>query len=195
MDVGKRLRTIRKEKGFTVTEVAELADLSAGFVSQVENGSSNPSLQSLKRIGDALGVAMGDLFSHGSEHQEVDIRDKSSFAAESEVKVVRHNRRKVLEWPGRSAKSYLLTPDLQRQLEVTLTVVEPGSQIAAEAYSHEGEEFGLVLEGRYEVTVADQSYTLEEGDSIYFSSHLPHSSRALGDRPAKTLWVITPPSF
>lgn len=70
-----------------------------------------------------------------------------------------------------------------------------GHSSGDEPYSHEGEEFGLVFRGRYEVEIAGEVYLLEEGDSIYFPSRLPHRVRALGDAPAETLWVITPPSF
>ncbi len=115
-----------------------------------------------------------------------------------EVRVVRKHRRKQIVWPGRSAPSYLLTPDLRGRLEVLLDVLEPGtpSQEDEERWmTHEGEEFGFILEGRYEATVNGQVFVLEEGDSITYPSRLPHRGRALGDRRVRTLWVITPPSF
>ena len=101
----------------------------------------------------------------------------------------------MLTWPGAHGRTQLLTPDLERKLEVTLSVWKPGYTTGPEPYAHAGEEFGLVLEGRFEVTVGDATFRLETGDTIYFPSHLPHRSRVLGRRPATTLWVITPPSF
>ena len=92
-------------------------------------------------------------------------------------------------------KEYLLTPDLNRKLEVLLSESKPGKEKEDVWYNHEGEEFGLVLEGRYEVTVNDKTYILDEGDTIYFPGHLPHKMRAIGRKRSKTLWVITPPSF
>jgi quercetin dioxygenase-like cupin family protein len=91
-------------------------------------------------------------------------------------------------------KASLLTPDLQRKLEVLLNELMPGDTVD-EAYTHEGEEFGFVLEGQYEVTVGDEVYVLDEGDSISYPSHLPHKMRVVGDRPSRSIWVITPPSF
>ena len=114
---------------------------------------------------------------------------------ESGVRIVRKNQRKMLVCPGRTAKTYLLTPDLRGKLEVILDVEEPGHTSGQEYYSHEGEEFGIVLEGTYEVQVTKKRFILEEGDSIYFSSRIPHRVRDVGKKSAKTLWVITPPSI
>lgn len=77
---------------------------------------------------------------------------------------------------------------------MTLSVIQPGEGYGHEPYSHRGEEFGLVLSGTYEVTVEGKAYVLEQGDSIYFSSRLLHRTRALGDEPVTTFWVVTPPS-
>ena len=63
-------------------------------------------------------------------------------------------------WPGRSAPSYLLTPDLRGRLEVLLDVLEPGTPAEEDEerwMTHEGEEFGFILEGRYEATVNGRS--------------------------------------
>jgi len=100
----------------------------------------------------------------------------------------------MLSWPGRSWKTYLLTPDLQRKLEVLLNELEPGDTFD-EPYTHQGEEFGFVLEGSYEVTVGDEVFVLNEGDSISYSSSLPHKMRVVGTSRSRSLWVITPPSF
>jgi transcriptional regulator with XRE-family HTH domain len=196
MELGPRLRQVRKRSGLTLQAVADRTGLSKSFVSQVESGASNPSLASLKKIGDALGIPLAALVDgyHGGERtlrQEPARADAASMA----VRVVRRNRRKMLTWPGAHGRTYLLTPDLQRQLEVTLSVWKPGYTTGHEPYAHVGEEFGLVLEGRFEVTVGDQTFVLTEGDTISFPSQLPHKSRVLGRRPATTLWVITPPSF
>jgi hypothetical protein len=66
-------------------------------------------------------------------------------------------------FPGRASASYLLTRDLQRKLEVILELQDPdGDDGDRELYSHDGEEFGYMLEGRYEVTVDDETFVLEE---------------------------------
>ena len=109
--------------------------------------------------------------------------------------MVRADQRKKLIYPGGRRRALLLSPDLQGKLEVIITVEDPVPEEGGEWYSHEGEEFGLVLEGCYEVEVGDKVYRLNEEDSITYSSHQPHRMRNPGDKPSKTLWVITPPSF
>ena len=109
---------------------------------------------------------------------------------------MRRARRKQIVWPGRT--SYLLTPDLRGPLEVMFDVLEPGTQTEEDerCMTHEGEEFGFILQGRYEIAVGEKCIILEEGDgSIIFPSRLAHRGRALGGGTVKTLWVITPPSF
>lgn len=196
MELGAKLRAIRRSKGLSLQRVANLTDLSKGFVSQVESGAANPSIASLKRIANGLGISMVDLFDSES-NGETAAPEGSTVASDDcpDVKVVRHNKRKMLAWPGSTAKTYLLTPDMQRQLEVTLNVYEPGDESGAEGMTHAGEEFGLIVEGCLEVTVGGHVFRLEVGDTISYPSHIPHRTRALGEHMTRTVWVITPPSF
>lgn len=193
INFGSRLKSFRSEKKMTLQEVAEAAELSKSFVSQVETGSAQPSIGSLKRIADVLGITLADLFEEDTE-EVPESEGSGSPQPDGAVRVVRANRRKHLEWPT-GAHAALLTPDLRGKLEVILTTYVPSEEARVDTYTHEGEELGFVMEGTFEVQVKDETYLLEEGDSIHFPSHLPHSTRAVGEVPVKTLWVITPPSF
>jgi len=199
LKLGTRLRAIRQERRLTLQQVGDAVGLSRSFLSQVERDEATLSLGSLKRIADALGIPMIALLEHNSDRRSqktaVGQGEDARQHQGSVVRVVRKNQRKMLVWPGRTAKTYLLTPDFCGKLEVILDVEEAGHTSGEEYYSHEGEEFGIVLEGRYEVQVAKERFILEEGDSICFFSHLPHRVRVLGKKSATTLWVITPPSF
>ncbi len=197
MDLGKKLREVRKRKGLTLQQVASGAGVSKSFISQIESGATKPSIASLKKVGDVLGIPIAALFEEEAANGGPggDAVAEGEAGVRADVRVVRRNRRKMLVWPDSEGETYLLTPDLQRKLEVTLSTYLPGYETGLEAYTHVGEEFGFVLEGRCEITVGDQVYELEEGDSIYYQSHIPHKMRVLGDRPVKTIWVITPPSF
>ena len=179
------IRRIRRSKGITLKQMAQKTGISLNYLSQIERGKTNPSIGLIKKITNALGVPFMGL---GNE-------DFPSGNSSQDVAIVRRDMRKMLVFPKSKLKSYLLTPDLQRKLEVLLSEVKPGTKTEGVWYSHEGEEFGFVLEGRYEVTVEDKIYILEEGDSIYFPSDLPHKMKGIGNKPCRTLWVITPPSF
>ncbi len=188
MDALERLREIRKRKKVTLKELSRLTDLSANYIGQIERGQANPSIATLKKITDSLGISFMSLVEpNGEGHEE--------HPPPMPVRVVKADQRKELVYPGGKRRATLLSPNLQGKLEVIITVEEPAPEDNDEWYSHEGEEFGLVLEGCYEVTVENKVYRLEQGDSITFSSRLPHKMRNPGDKPSKTLWVITPPSF
>lgn len=194
-ELGPRIAQLRKTKRLTLQELASRAGLSKSFISQVESGTSKASIASLKKIVAALDIQLGNLFEADGASTAADI-PTYRHGRISDVEIVRHDRRKRLSWPEKTSDAALLTPNLQRKLEVLLTTEEPGETgHASDTYHHEGEEFGLVLEGTFEVTVAGEVHVLQKGDSIYFSSHFPHSTRAIGETPATTLWVITPPTF
>ena len=193
MDALESLRRIRRDKGITLKALGELTELSANYLSQIERGQANPSIATLKRITDALGVSFMSLVENGNGGPPPE-PEPGGKAAEP-ARVVRADQRKKLIYPGGRRRALLLSPDLQGKLEVIITVEDPVPEEGGEWYSHEGEEFGLVLEGCYEVEVGDKVYRLNEEDSITYSSHQPHRMRNPGDKPSKTLWVITPPSF
>lgn len=185
MTIFAKIRKLRKEKHFTLNKMAEKTGISVNYLSQVERGYTNPSIGILKKITDALEVPLLAL---------VDGSSQAPFHREG-VAIVRKDMRKKLVYPKSKLQEYLLTPDLNRKIGVVLSESKPGKDQEDALYQHEGEEFGLILEGQYEVTVNDEVYILNEGDSIYFPSHLPHKMRGIGRKRCKTLWVITPPSF
>src|SRR4051812_17383546 len=197
MELGAKLKEVRRGKGITLQEVARETGLSKSFISQIEAGDANPSIGSLKKIADALAMPLAGLFEAETNGTDPGVyaRFDAFNGQKDDVRVVRGDRRKMLVWPGQNAKHYLLTPDVQRQLEVTLVELQPGHDSGEDMYVHAGEECGFVIEGQLEVIVNNETYTLDEGDSIYFSSHLPHRLRVTGDRMTRAFWVNTPPTY
>jgi uncharacterized cupin superfamily protein len=90
---------------------------------------------------------------------------------------------------------YLLSPEAWGKMEVIMAELQPGYDTGEEMYTHQGEECGLVLAGTLETTVGAATYLLEAGDSIYFSSQIPHRFRNRGTETVRTLWVNTPASY
>lgn len=187
-EIFESIKRIRKSKGITLQEMSNRTGISVNHLSQIERGKTNPSIGTLKKITNVLGVPSMSLGNEGNG-------PPLSPNNQKKAQVVRQDMRKMLVYPKSKTKVYLLTPDLQRQLEVILSESEPEEQGPEEWYSHEGEEFGFVLEGELEVTVDDEVYVLKEGDSISYRSHLPHRMKRIGDAPCKSIWVVTPPSF
>ena len=182
-ELGVQLRRLRKQRALTLEQLSSQSGVSAGLLSQMERGRGNPSFNTMVQVAHALGIPVASLFrSH----------DRGS-------PVVRQHERRRLEIHAGKADdptiTELLTPGLSGALEVLLVEVPPGYSSEATPFAHEGEEFGLILEGQHEVHLADASYTLDAGDSITYSSRIPHWYRNLGDEPVRGIWVITPPTF
>lgn len=182
-ELGAQLRTLRKQRGLTLAQLGAAADVSSGLLSQMERGLGNPSFNTLVQVAHALGVPVASLFRR----------------EEGGSPVVRQGERRRMDIHAGSGDeptvTELLTPGLNGALEVLLVEVPPGYSSEATPFVHEGEEFGLILEGRHEVHLADTTYTLEMGDSITYSSRIPHWYRNPGADRVRSIWVITPPTF
>lgn len=182
--VGTQIRALRQVNGMTLEELAVRSGVSSGLLSQVERGIGNPAFNSLARIAHALNTPIAQLVHTGADQSPV---------------VRRGERRRLDVHTGRDrgleAVHELLTPSLDQRLEVIEIKAPPGYTIENEPYSHAGEEFGIVLEGRHEVNVGGTSYFLEAGDSISYASSIPHWYRNPGPEPVTAIWVITPPTF
>jgi transcriptional regulator with XRE-family HTH domain len=178
--LGASIRQARKRRQLTLVQVAELSGMSLSFISQVERNLISPSVNSLQKISRALGIQIGGFF----EGQGTGGR------------VVRAGERPRLIYPGHSEEEYLLTPVDSKYLQVLYYRLKPGASGGA-PYSHDSdEECGVVVSGRLEVTVGGVNHLLEEGDSITFSSRVPHTWRNPDKKKScLVFWVLTPPGY
>jgi transcriptional regulator with XRE-family HTH domain len=151
-NLGKQIRTLRKNKHLTLKQVAEKAECSDVFISQVERGLASPSIATLKRIANALDVNLITLL--------------QADAAEMDQVVTREKDRVQFKFPHAEVYSELLTTNIRnKQMQPLYKTVKPGAGTEG-TYEHEGEEMGIVLEGTLELTVDDQTYDLEPGDAF-----------------------------
>ena len=180
--VGVNIKRVREEQGLTLRRFAKELGVSASFISQVETGKAAPSSATLKTIADHLQTTVGNLI---GERQE---------AAASPV--VRESERQHLQQLSQGIDIYLLaSPDSNKQMEPMLFRLDSHASAGKAQYKHFGQEFVMVLKGGIELTLNEQVYVLHKGDSIYFSSNMPHSFKNLGKEKAEAIWVVTPPSF
>lgn len=181
VEMGGRLRTIRTRRRATLRQVADRAGLSESFLSQIERGIASPSVASLHRIAQALGVGVADLF-------EPD-------GARAQPRVLRRESRPSLALGSRGRK-FLLTPRPLENLEVFVGELEPGGATADEPYVHgDSEELVVVLAGSVELQLEERLFSLETGDSIEYRSSVPHRVVNVGTEVAEVMWVISPPSL
>lgn len=180
-DLGVTIRRLRESRQLSLKEVAARSGLTQSFLSQVERNLTSPSVASLRRVAQAFGVPLTELF---------------QGPVIPENRVVRRAERRQLIHPSRQWRDYLLTPSLTGKLQVILSVIEPGGGSGEEPYAHDSdEECVVILRGRLEFWVGPDRYVLEEGDSIVFESRTPHRNRNPGPERAEVLWITTPPSY
>jgi transcriptional regulator with XRE-family HTH domain len=180
LELGRRLRALREEKGLSLKRLADAAGVSESFLSQVERGVASPSVASLRRLAVALGESVGSFFEGPT----------------GSGRVVRVGDRRRLVHPQRHWEDVLLTPRESKRLQVILSTIEPEGGSGDEPYTHDSEEeCVIVLRGTLEFWVDDDHYLLEEGDSLVFESRRPHRNRNPGPSKAEVLWVITPPGY
>ncbi|MGH3757544.1 helix-turn-helix domain-containing protein [Actinophytocola sp.] len=180
------IRKRRQAQKMTLAQLAERANVSVSYVSQVERGVANPTLSSLKALSEALGFTIGSLLDGGSAEHEDDADG---------VAVLRGGNRRRVVYPGSGIANELLSPDLQRQMEIIWVEAPPGRGSGGHPHQHEGEECGVVISGRMRFWVAEREWVLEPRDAIYFPSKLPHRWESIGDGDLVAIWIITPPTF
>lgn len=199
---GKQLKKLRKERGLSLREVARRTELTASFLSQVEHGTSNVSIDSLRRIAEAMDVPM----MHFLEEPPVDIEDINEHIEpvpcqdEDRTKayspVVRAGCRPRLILPPSGLEYQLLVPNLSTKLEAVIGRASPGTGNIARKLRSETEEFIYVLSGEISIGLDEDEYILRPGDSITFrGDQLTKIACASVDREASWISVITPPIF
>ena len=131
MELGEKIRRLRIEKQLTQEELANRCELSKGFISQVENELTSPSIATLKDILEILGTNLTEFFSDTSD-------EKVTFTYEDMFEKEDEELKYKLMW---------LIPNAQKnQMEPIMITLEPNGQYIEEE-PHEGEEFGYVLSG------------------------------------------------
>ncbi len=178
--MGERIRALRKEKGMTLAQLAGLCKCSSSLLSQIETGIVNPSLSTMKAIGDALGVSLTKIFREAPHGEEA-----SSC-------LMKYEERKVLTTGG-GVQFQLLSRNLNVRFEFILNQWPPGTSTGKELYTHEGEECGLLLEGELEVEVNGEVHHMKPGDTITLLSSAPHRISNPGKKRAVAVWVNSVP--
>src|ERR1700733_379992 len=179
--IGERLRQARSGR-FTIDQLAKEAGVSSGRISQLEQGNANPSFDPPWKLAHALDLPMGSFF--------------DGVMTDPGRMLVRKDERKHLSLPKDGLVYELLTPDLQRSLEVFKFLLPPLFDRSSHRITHIGEECLHLLSGSVTVFVAEQEFALEAGDSITYNSALPHSIANKSPVGAASLIAaVTPPSF
>lgn len=176
--IGKRIKDLRNTNGLTQQELADRTELTKGYISQLERGQVTPSVITLLDLIECLGTTASEFFEEAHEEQIVFSED-GFFEKIDE---------------GGNSIQWIVPTAQNNQMEPLLVVIEP-HQSLSEDKPHDGEEFGYVISGEILLHLDEKHYVVEEGQSFYYPANRVHSIENTGDRPAKFIWVSTPPSF
>jgi transcriptional regulator with XRE-family HTH domain len=179
MEIGEKIKQRRKELGLSLRELAEKVELTASFLSQVERDQTSPSIDSLRKISQALDVPVFFFL----------------LEQDGPSPVVRRNQRRQINLPEVNVTYQLLTPNLNRKMELVLAELDSqNGEVPLVRHQHT-EECIFVLDGELEVTLGNEVYSLQAGDAIYFDGPMLRRLRATGTGRVRYLSVITPPIF
>ncbi|MDO4330085.1 MAG: helix-turn-helix domain-containing protein [Lachnospiraceae bacterium] len=177
MEIGAKLKELRVLKGLTQEELADRAELSKGFISQVERELTSPSIATLMDILQCLGTTIGEFFNETLEEQIV--FGKADYFEKNDTEY-----RNNIKW---------IIPNAQKNtMEPLLLTLEAGGATYPDN-PHEGEEFGYVLSGSISIHLGNKVYKAKKGESFYYVADKKHYLTSKSG--ASLIWVSSPPSF
>lgn len=179
--IGRHLHELRRRRQLSSRELAARAGISHSTISLIERDRMSPSIDTLGAVVDALGTTLVEFFSG--------LRSAYSYSP-----VYRPNEFVEIGNPDEISYRVIGFNQPSRKMQVLIESYKHGAE-TGEIFSHDAQEAGLVLEGRIELTVGEQTWELEVGDGYYFDSNLPHRFRNTGSGVAKIISAITPPSY
>lgn len=201
--LGERLKRRRQEMGISLRELARRTDLTASFLSQVENAKANLSLDSLRRIAGTLEVPLFYFLSEVSDVSNEEVvrisNHLNNMESVSDVPryspVVRSDIRPKLFLPSSGVTYEMLTPDMGRKMEAFCGRLSPGTGNVARKLRESTEEFIYVLSGSLMVGLNYGDFLLNAGDSIYFEGDKLNNLVCASDQEVSWISVITPSVF
>jgi transcriptional regulator with XRE-family HTH domain len=180
IDIGARLRFVRTRQKLSQRELAKRSGVTNSTISLIESNQLNPSVGALKRILDGVPMGMAEFFA-----LEPDRARKAFYLADELTEI------------GKGSISFRQVGDnlFGRSLQILKERYGVGSDTGRVPLVHEGEEGGIVISGRLEVTVEGERRILGPGDAYYFESRRPHRFRCVGGKPCEVISACTPPTF
>lgn len=183
MDIGTKLQALRKQKGLSQRELAARAGLTNGTISLIEKNRTSPSVASLKSLLDAIPMSMSEFFSTLDDDRPPGFVHRAADFIE-------------LGTEGVGTLSLRQICDAgTHQLQMLHETYPPGADTGDRFMTHEGEEAGIVVRGKVEITVDGVTETLGRGDGYLFDSRLPHRFRNTGATVCEIISACTPPTF
>lgn len=181
VNISKNIAEHRKSRGLTIKELANLIGATPSLLSQIEKGTANPSINTLKQISKVLNIPLFNFF----------IND-----VQTENLVVRKDSRNKIMLSGDDNFAYeLLTPNTKGDIEFMLMKIPPKGASSKEFFNHKGEEVAYVTKGKVKLYLLDDIIELNCGDSVKIPSYSNHKWENHSDIDCEVVFAVTPPSF
>ena len=177
---GSMIRKMRKVQKMRLADLAQKTSLSISFISQIERGLINPSINSLRKIALVLDMTLSSFFEEPKQIQGP---------------ILRKEDRRILIKKDSRLTYQLLSLDHDHRIELLLTRLEVGASSANIPMAHRGDEAALILQGGCSFELGNERYELSEGDSIYITEKMPHRFTNTSNMPLVIVSAISPPGF
>lgn len=177
MELGVKIKRLRQQCNLTQEELADRCELTKGYISQLENDLTSPSIATLKDILSALGSSLKDFFNEDEEEKIVYSEDDFIEKNSGDV---------ITNWLIPNAQKNVMEP-------IRLTLL-PNAKTDTDV-PHEGEEFGYCIEGQITIVIAKKKYVCKQGESFYYKADKAHYIENNGTTNATIIWVSSPPTF
>ena len=179
LEIGPKLKSARTKAGLSLRVLATRTGFSASFLSQVELGQASPSLGSLERIAEALGMRLASLFANPGEH--------------SSPVIHRQGERAVRSGWSRATLRVLLTASPGQPASAMLVALDPGGQSGKSPRTSPGRAFAFCVSGSVALVTPGETFELSRGDSVcYEASTLASMWQNPGSKTAEILIVSLP---
>ena len=176
MQLGKRIRDLRFRRGLTVQQLAEASGLSKGFISQVENDRTSPSLATLRDLARALQTSIAFLV----------VED------DTKPHVVRERERRKFTFGTSGSSVEILSAQPRRNIELLMADLPPGASTGGDRPYEQGEVCVMCVTGQIRFVTGDHAVMLEVGDSCHYDGRAPHTLENCGTTAARVLIAATP---
>ncbi|MFZ2227538.1 MAG: helix-turn-helix domain-containing protein [Candidatus Nanopelagicaceae bacterium] len=204
--IGPRLKEIRQGADLSLREVARQLEVSPSFVSQIENGKSQPSVATLYGFATLFGVPMDALFesnwngkttASSKVSPEIVKKDESTHPhavwdeSQARISTVSPGNRSLITTES-GIQWERLAATTEKSVNFMEIVYEPGTESldAGALATHHGYEYAYALEGEVEVVIGDLMLTLSKNHSIGFDSSIPHKFRNVGTVTFRGIWFV-----
>jgi transcriptional regulator with XRE-family HTH domain len=180
LDVGAHLRAVRTMYGLSQRELAKRAGVTNGLISLIEQNRVSPSVSSLKKVLDGIPMSLAEFFT-------LDLSTSPQVFFKGDEMTDLGDRFVSLRLVAARRPN--------RAMSIMHERYAAGADTGADMLRHQGEEGGVVVRGRIELTIGGESRVLAPGDAYYFTSAIPHRFRNAGHEPCEIISASTPPTF